>query len=271
MIEPTPSPADPFVRAVVRIASPAAAVFVLSACGLMGALGNDPQVVGYVYRQEMSYVRLERIEAGAPDNSHPFAVSAEALTQALAGLQAEGSNSITASPVFNEAELKEIVPHLVAALAKAGPKEDIGFAVTGRHGLLGSFASPSITTGRLFATDRRLNVILGLVQELYESEEFKANSGSLPAASRTYRAGRVWKLVPKSGQLIDRRPDWVTYDLPAPAKKTGDAGRAPVAPGADSRYQEIQTRLMVINRLKENGLITEEEYQERRRAILQAL
>jgi len=35
--------------------------------------------------------------------------------------------------VFNEAELKEIVPHLVAALAKAGPKVDIGLAVTGQH------------------------------------------------------------------------------------------------------------------------------------------
>lgn len=266
MTEPTASSAASLYRAIVRIVPLAAAVLALSACGLMGALGEDPAIVAYEYRKDPSFVRIERIEAGAPDNSHPFAVSVEALTQALASLQVEGSSSVTATPVFNEADLKEIAPPLVAALAKAGPKEDIRFAVSGKYGLLGSFASPAITTGRVFARDRQLNVIFGLVHELYEDERLKADLLTQPTASRTYRAGRVWKLVPKSGHMIDGRPEWVTFDIPA------HAGPAePVAPGADSRFQEIQTRLNVINRLKESGLITEEEYNERRRAILQGL
>jgi len=241
----------------------------------MGALDGDPAIVAYEYRKDASFVRIERIEAGAPDNSHPFAVSVEALTKTLASLQVEGGGTITETAMFTEAELKEIAPPLVAALAKAGPKEDIRFAVAGRRGLLGSLSSPSITTGLLFVSDRQLNVIFGLVQEFFEDEYLKMELRTLPPASRTYRTrqvGRVWKLLPKSGRLIDKHPDWVSFDIPAPAGKAGEAGPGvPVVPGADSRFQEIQTRLNVINRLKESGLITEDEYNERRRAILQGL
>ncbi len=63
-----------------------------------------------------------------------------------------------------------------------------------------------------------------------------------------------------------------TTTLPAPKEKTVGAGAAtPAAPATDSRYQEIESRLSALNRLKANGLITEEEYSERRRAILQGL
>ena len=269
-----PNPAKPPLHLIARIASPAGAVLALSACGLLGGLGGDRTIPSYEYRKEMSFVRIERIEAGAPDNSHPFGISVDALTQALAGLQVEGSISINALPMFNDAELQEIVPHLVAALAKAGPKEDVTFAVTGKHGLLGAFSSSSVTTGRLFARGRQLNVIFGQAQELYEGPEFGPVS-SYPSGSRASRPDRVWRLVPKEGRLADQRLDWVVLDTaatPVPGAKTGGASAAaPATPTADSRYQEIETRLGVLNRLKANGLITESEYQERRRAILQGL
>jgi hypothetical protein len=269
-----PNMAKSLLHAIARIASAAGAVTALSACGLMGALGNDPTIVSYEFRQPVDFVRIERIEAGAPDNAHPFSISVEALRQALAGLQVEGSSSIKAVPMFTDAELLKIVPHLVAALAKAGPKEDVTFAVTGKHGLLGSFSSNSVTTGRLFARGPQLNVIFGLAQELYESAELGPVS-SFPRGSRANRPDRVWRIVPKSGRLADQRLDWVALDsaaTPAPEAKTGSASAAaPATPTADSRYQEIETKLSVLNRLKANGLITEGEYDERRRAILQGL
>jgi hypothetical protein len=268
MTEPTFPLADSLHQAIVRIVPVAAAILALSACAsLTGTLGQDP--AGYEYRKGESYVRIQQIEAGAPDNSHPFAISVEALTRALASVEVEGGGTITKIPMFTEEELKEIAPPLAAALAKAGPKEDIRFAVTGKRGLLGSLASSSITTGLLFVRDRELNLIFGLVQELYEDEEVKMEMRTVPPASRFYRGprvGRVWKLVPKSGRLVDERSDWVALDVSAPASPA-----APAAGGADSRFQEIQTRLDVIKRLKESGSITEEEYNERRRAILQGL
>ncbi len=274
-------PAGSFHRAFVAIVPPAALAMALSACGLMGVAGNDPRIVSYEYRPQFGFVRIERIEAGAPDNAHPFSISADALRQTLANLKVEGSISMSAEPIFTDKELEEIVPHLVAALARAGPKEDVTFAVTGRHGFLGEYSSKSVTTGRLFVRDRELNIIFRLMHELYEGGELGGGVPPLvgappfPPGSRAYRSDRVWRVVPGSGRRADRRSDWVMLDtttLPAPQEKTvGASAATPAAPATDSRYQEIESRLSALNRLKANGLITEEEYSERRRAILQGL
>jgi len=174
-----------------------------------------------------------------------------------------------AKPVFTDEELTEIVPHLSAALAKSAPKEDVTFAVIGRHGSFGDHSPPSVTTGRLFVRERELNVVFGLIHQPFEQryQESELGPGALlfPPGSRAYRSEGFWKLVPKAGQLADKRVDWVMLDTPG----LGRIG--PAAPAADSRYQEIQNRLSVLNRLKADGLITEEEYGERRRAILQGL
>ena len=241
----------------------------------MSAIDNESQVVSYEYRPPFGYVRIERIEAGAPANAHPFGISADELRRSLASLTVQGAVSIGVTPVFTDAELQEIVPHLVAALAKAGPREDVSFAVTGQHGFLGRYSSKSVTTGRLFARDRQLNVIFGLVHELYEGGELGSNlTPPFPPGSRAPRSDQVWRILPAGGRLVDGRVDWVMLDtarLPAPAEKAAASPAAPTPPAADSRYQEIESRLGALDRLKEEGLITEEEYKERRRAILQGL
>ena len=275
MINPTKLSAGWVLRVVVRIALSVGAAIGLSACGLIGVAASDPQIVSYEYRPLFGYVRIERIEAGASDNTHPFGISVDALSQTLASLKVEGGVSRSAVPMFTDGELKEIVPHLVTAFAKAGPKEDVTFAVTGRHGALGAYSSKSVTTGRLFVRDRQLNIIFRLVHDLYENGELGVGVPSFPPGSRAYRAAIFWRLVPESGVLASKRSDWVMLDtttLPRPKEKTGGASAAaPAVPAADSRYQEIENRLSALNRLKANRLITEEEYSERRRAILQGL
>ncbi|HEY7674017.1 MAG TPA: hypothetical protein VH867_02220 [Burkholderiales bacterium] len=239
------------------------------------AIDNEAAVVSYEYRPEFGFVRIERIESGAPDNAHPFSISADELRRSLASLEVEGGVSIGVKPLFNEEELKEIAPHLVAALAKAGPREDVSFAVTGKHGIFGAYSPKSVTSGRVFARDGQLNVIFGLVHELYEGGELGGGlTPSFPPGSRAPRADRIWKIVPTSARLADGRADWVILAAakpPAAVEKAGAAPAAPAPPAAGSRYQEIEDRLGALNRLKEKGLITEEEYRERRRAILQGL
>src|SRR6266567_1958995 len=271
VIKPEELPTDSFLRVFVRIASSVGVATGLSACGLIGVTASDPQIVSYEYRPQFGYVRIERIEAGAPDNAHPFGISVDALGQTLASLKVEGSISMSAEPMFTDKELEEIVPHLVAAFAKAGPKEDVTFAVTGRHGRLGAYSSKSVTTGRLFVRDRQLNVIFRLVHDLYEGGELGPSVPLFLPGSRAYRADSVWRLVPENGHLANKRSDWVVLDTTTLPGTKGKTGAAPAAPTADSRYQEIENRLSALNRLKANGLITEEEYTERRRAILQGL
>jgi putative oligomerization/nucleic acid binding protein len=254
--------AESFPSVLVCILFPVAWATVLSACE------STSPVISYEYRPQLGYVRIERIEAGAPDNAHPFNIPEDVLRQALASLELEGRLT-PVTPVFDDEELAEIVPHLSAALAKAAPKEDVTFAVTGRHGTFGAHSPRTVTTGRLFVRERQLNVVFGLVHQPYEQRYQESPLGpgalSFPPGSRAYRSEGFWKLAPKAGHLADKRVDWVMLDT----SRAGPA--APVAPSADSRYEEIQNRLSVLNRLKADGLITEEEYGERRRAILQGL
>ena len=269
MIDPRKLSAGPLLRLVLRIAFLAGVAAGLSACSLIGA--GNPQIVSYEYRPRYGYVRIERIEAGAPDNAHPFSIPPDALSQMLAGLKVEGGVSISVEPMFTQGELKEIVPHLAAALAKAGPREDVTFAVTGKHGFLGAYSSKSVTSARVFVRERQLNVIFRLVHELYEGGElgYGVPPVFLPG-TRAHRSDAGWKVVPGDGRLAGERLDWVMLDTTATKPK--EATGAPGTPAAvDSRVQEIENRLRTLDRLKADGLIKEEEYNERRRAILQGL
>jgi hypothetical protein len=259
-------------RRVVRILPALALALSAFACAPLSRMGSDPGVVSYEYRQSIDFVRIERIETGAPDNEQPYRVGPDELVRALGRLQVKGSISLTAVPVFNDAELEAIVPPLVAALAKAGPKEDVTFLVTGKHGFLGKYSSDSITTGRVFARNHQLNIVFGLMHELYQGNEFDLPPYRL--GSRTY-PNTVWSIVPDPGRPDGPRSDWVTLDAKALATPvaTGEGGsRAGAnATSAEDRYREIKNRLTALDRLKADGLITDEEYKERRRGILQEL
>lgn len=247
----------------------------LSACGEM-MRKPEAQVLSYQYRTDYSFVRLERIEPGAADNAHPVAVSAGTLRQALAKLNVKGTVNRGGNPVFNNEELTEIAPHLSAALAKAGPKEDVTFAVSGDHGPLGANSPPTATTGRIFAQDGRLNIIFGRVHEDYETRDLNLFTKVFLPGSRARQIESGWTMLPENAGVVDKRTDWVTLDASALAaasqKEKTEGSAAPPAPAAaDSRYQEIQNKIKTLDRLKADGLITEEEYRERRKAILQGI
>jgi len=269
MIKPKKFLANAFLRAAHGIVSITGLAIALSACGLMAAINPESQVLSYQYRTQYAFVRIERIEPGAPDNAHPFAVSVDALRQTLANLKVKGSVSRDAVSVFTRQELEEIVPQLVAALAKVGPKEDVAFAVTGEHGPF-SRSPKTFTTGRVFAHAARLNVIFGRVHEIYETDQPGAVTPLFTPGSRARRIESIWSIVPGSARLADNRSDWLMVDATALSvwkDKTGGSAATP----ADSRDQEIENELRTLDRLKADGLITEQKYRERRRAILQGI
>lgn len=253
-------------------------VTALSACA---AGARNDQDGSTVYRSDDNFVRLVPIEPGAPPNAHPFAISAGQLSRLLAGIEVRRAVSIGEAPVFSKEELETIVPPLVSALSKAGPTRDVTFAVTGRRGIFGRLSPETVTTGRLFVTGDSLNLIFGLMQERLDAEKFESTAVSPTVApgARSRRIGdTVWKIEPGRGQLHEQRGDWLVFDRSAiPA-----AGAIPAAPStpdtdvksggeAPAKVQEIEDRLRVLDALRERGTITEQEYLERRRAILEQL
>src|SRR5947207_15744630 len=93
-------------------------------------------------------------------------------------------------PSCTSEELDELAPYLAAALKSVGPNEDVTFALTGSHGLLGKFSPKTVTTGRGFVRDQRLNIIFGVVHDPFAILQMQTPSVPQPFIPGT-RAKRI--------------------------------------------------------------------------------
>jgi len=266
------------------------------------------QVVRTVYRGEFSYVRIERAEAQAAPGLHPVVVAPELLRASLATLRFGPEAD---EPLFNDDELTEIVPPLVTALGALQPTQDVSFAVAGRHGGWKGLASRVVTTGRMFRSPSGLQLIVGLGQRSFESQYLATGyliPFEPGRRAEVVDRAAVVSGAPRSAGA--GRPDWVTLLLaavPAPAAAATAATPTPVAPvataapataaaapvpapavapaaaaaaapvAAPSRprdaafFEEQEARLRTLKRLRDSGLISEEEYQQKRKQVLDLL
>jgi hypothetical protein len=266
-----------------------------TACGSLPSAASD--VVRYEHKLREGFVRVERIERNAPLNDHPAMIAADALRAALASVQVSGIQLGGDIPVFDDKELSDIARPLATALNKAAPAEDVTFAVLGKHGLFGDRSPTTATTGRVFVRGGQLNVVLGVVQTRYQ--DVNQPPIALTPGQRAGRVETVWRASSAAARKVAQRDDWLQFDLAglgelAAAAQTGraPAGATPgstptpatapaaaAAPGTaaapaaseDARYQEIKSKLRTLDRLRADGVITEEEYRARRNAILQSL
>jgi hypothetical protein len=263
------------------------------------------RVVAFVHQSQFGYVRIETREPGAPPNAHPMAIDETVLRATLERIQLPGANP---EPVFSKRELDELAAPLAVALARATPEQDVSFAVSDRHSFMGPLAMRDVTTGRVFRSERGLEIIFGLVRKDFESQfrgsgyliPFEPGQRAKPVAS----ASRVSLPAGAGSQL---RPDWITVSLDAaqkpaaaPAPAAGAVAAPPPPVGAvaapapaqpspaappmaapppaaqppaatrtpDDIAKSVAERLSVLQKLRDRGVITEQEYQERRRAIL---
>jgi len=262
-----------------------ALALLLAACGATRPGTGAALPPGYLYKAELAFVRIEPIEPGAPDNAHPATVPTPGLRRTLEAMHAAGTISISAKPVFTAEELDAIVAPLAAALAKAGPREDVVFASRGLHGLFGKYSPATVTTGRVFVHDGRVNMIFGWLHDQFDQMVRGEDAvHSLVPGSRAKRLASGWDIT--SGGIVPNRSDWVAFEVPAAveaspprsaetaAPKTPSDAAAPApAPAApdDARYQELERKLKLLDRMKANGLITDEEYRDQRRTILQGM
>jgi hypothetical protein len=261
-----------------------------------GKKADDPRADKERHWQidEFTAVRVVRKEAGAPANQHPAALNGGSLRAQLAGVEAVLRRGV--EPLFDSAELDQLVPVLVKALALAGPDEDIQLVSTARRGG-GALASPMAVTGRLFVHGDALQLIVHDTRL-----DFLMNSRMSRTAPRfDYGSrGRAGADTLRSPAGPGRRSDWVSFPMsnltgpavvgvttaaPAPAARPVTPVAATVAPAAAlppaaapappgspvAIGEEIEQRLTTLKRLRDKGLITEEEYQQKRRELLQRL
>lgn len=242
---------------------------------------------------EFTELRLSPREAGAALNEHPQVIPAAVVREWLQGVVLQRGTQ--REPLFGADELASLPPVIADALAVATPQDDLLLLSTSRRdgGLLGT---PYGITARLFVQGGALQLVVQEARLDFYNQyrgarilpEFRFGSRGTP--------GAVQVSSPQAGSV---RGDWLTFALgaPAAAQSQGAVPTAapalppatvaapaataprpavqpvPAAPAArDARfYDEQEQRLRSLKRLRDQNLLTEDEYQAKRKEILQAL
>ncbi len=246
---------------------------------------------------EFTAVQIVAREAGSVPNNQPAMLQPEGLRQQLALVAATIDNK--SQPLFYGDELKDLVEPIAQALAVAGPDEDIVLLSTSRRGE--SFMSPPLgLTARMFVQGGNLNFIVHDARRDFVDAYIGTK---VPPTFQFGSRGAASRVTLQSTSAASKRADWITIPIaaaavtatavaPAPtvaapipaatgvANVTPAAAPAPapspaVAPAAPARdtayYEEQARRLKGLKMLRDQGAITEEEYQLKRKEILSGL
>jgi hypothetical protein len=236
----------------------------------------------YLWQSRDQFVALERQDtvSGGPaqPNDHPVEMTLERLTALLSSIDMRATDGGKAEHLLTSSAVQTLAPYLRQGLQQASPSEDVTFAVIGLHdALFGLAKSPKVTTGRIFYKAGRLNIIVGLVQQEVRDRDDRRLFPFTPGSRQKVSAGE-WSLLTQTGQngYNQVRRDWVAFS---------DEWRTPVVqtPVDEKNLPAVQTapaqsakprpadRLTTLNELKQNGLITEDEYRAKRMEILNGL
>jgi hypothetical protein len=232
--------------------------------------------------QLSSFTWVKRVpaEAGAPANAHPALFTAAQLGAALAPVQVRAEGEVV--PLFSKDELAGLGKALAEAFALAQPGEDLILLSTSRRG--GFFMEePLALTARLFVREQALNLLVHDARlsfmGRYQAENVlpKFEYGSRTQASKITLQGGAkalrsdWlSLIP--GFPVEVAPAAVVAASPAssPAPKPKAAEATPEV--KDAAFYEAQTqRLKALKRMRDEKVLSEAEYQEKRDAILKTL
>jgi hypothetical protein len=280
------------------VASGLLALLLLSSAGLAAD-------VRYLWQSRDQFVALELQDSGAAgpaqpnDHPAPAALTQERLTAILASMDVRADAGSKPEPLFTAQSLQVLAPQLEQALQQATPGQDVTFASIGLYSALYGLAkSPKVTTGRVFYKAGRLNIIVGLAQQEVRDRDDRRLFPFTPGSRQKVSEGD-WALLPQAGQngYTLLRKDWVTFSdgwlaavVPAPVAEQ----QVPQPPAAPARIMPAQPapvqivpaqpmkpgsnvsrspadRLNTLNELRDKGLISAEEYRDKRMEILNGL
>lgn len=232
---------------------------------------HNPDIVRVVRAEQFRNMLLVKREAGTEANQHPLVIEEENLATLLKMIKVRRSKG-DAKVLFDKEyadELKQFSSWLSEALKLAGPDEDVLFHFPQRRGF-GFIAENLMTTGRAFVRDGQLNIIFGDIQMPYEGQWMRAGIlRHFKPASRSASKLQNDEIVVTAAAASVKRADWVQLStaVAAPAAKTSD-GNAAGAAAPSQQPMSAEQRLQKLQQLKDKGLISDEEYQQKRQQIL---
>ena len=235
----------------------------------------------YLDEGERHLVRLDRVDPPAPYD-HPAEIDLETLRAALASVVARHEVSFlnrlltqqkeVRGAAFTPEEAVLLADRMKTAFAKAAPQEQVAFFLTSRKNNM----TTQITSGVAFMKGKELHLILANDQTSVSSEQ----RPSIPRENPLYPyEPGSFELLPQAHQRkvsdeSKRNLEGVAIDLAAP---TAPAVSDPMvshqeeAPPVSSGGASLESQLRLLKRLKEENLITEEEYTEKKSDLLKSI
>jgi hypothetical protein len=265
----------------IAIGAAALALLVLAGCGKAGIVHIDILKDGY--DQVRLSRELDRAGSVVPRGyDHPRSWTEAQLTQVLSKIQYQEYAFFTwrkARPVFVEQELAKLAPALARALGRATADEWIDFSVTARKRDY-LWPTPRVTDGMAFVQGGKLQLVLGNLNfEIIDADQRATGDPRKRFAVETYRlvvGPNVARppVVPKDPLLRREHSNWAVLDVAAilaPPPVETPPSLTPGAPEESAKERTIKARLEELKSLLNEGLITPEEYDRKKKEILESL
>jgi len=245
------------------------------------------------------FARLEAVNA---NNQHPYSISPDQLKNLLSRFYKHEDGKDPA-PYFTEDEANRMSKQIAAQLSRAHAGDDVLFGSSWRPGLF-LLTPRELNAGRIFVENGQLNLVIGMCNDAQDVSYFEEHAKVKPLnfGSRIKPVANLnCELVAGNGaERVENRPDWLRVSLttaaapsyfpqaapqptapvamPAPAPRVAPApvavAPAPVAAAPaipEPPVSKAEQRLMMLKRLHDGGLITDEEYKEKRASAVKEL
>lgn len=213
-------------------------------------------------------------------NSQPVVLNEQDILKFLSSIKIV-KNKNTTEPLFTEEQQSNLAKYLAIGLKKASPHQDILFSLAKEKRALGGLKKQTyFIAGRAFFNDGILNLIIGeynrLANNAYETAYDPTNQGLVE-----YDFNYGERLTPKfpfneelaftlsSVTMKSGRTDWVTVNVAELHNTTlsTDIVKEALKPHEDTLIKRFKT----LEKLKKEGLITQEEYEQKRKVLLENL
>ncbi|WP_218418253.1 SHOCT domain-containing protein [Alteromonas lipotrueae] len=230
-----------------------------------------------IYLKKGNITESELIEQ---KKSQPVEINEQDIFTFLSSIKIIKNKSTTES-LFTEKQQNNLAKHLSIGLKKAKPHQDILFSLAKEKIALGGLKKQTyFIAGRAFFNDGLLNLIIGeynrLANSAYETAydptnqglvEYNFNYGERVAPKFPFNEKIVFTL--SSVTMKSGRTDWVTVNVEELHKTT--LSNDIVKKGSKSNKDTLIQRFKILEKLRKEELITEEEYQQKRKVLLRNL
>jgi hypothetical protein len=242
-------------------------------------------------------------------NAHPATLTPEVLKTALASLRIDYPDEEKSVPVFSKREMETLIDPLTKAFQLATRNEDIALAIEGVHPGAAGYQR-TITTARLFLRDGELHLVFGKLHDPIDDYDTPLRMAPTDRRVKPFRPGsRCLRdhekfpavLITDHVHFFETedtvRKNWLVIGISNAhlPKKASGASMTPMAPPLSAeteapavegsnqsapggtpvnqapRDRSMEEKLQILKNLWEKGLITDQEYQDKKGKILDSL